>query len=85
MKSFNLALTVTAVCGFLVSAAPAPVCGDGLVSIEGGSQHVARCVPVQAFGQVSVKEDNEEANVIEPRGGESLLPWNKRLPFFGKV
>ncbi|OBT72389.1 hypothetical protein VF21_07497 [Pseudogymnoascus sp. 05NY08] len=69
MKSFNLALTVTAVCGFLVSAAPAAVCEDGLVPIEGGSQHMARCVPIQAFRQVSVKEDNEEANVIEPRGG----------------
>jgi hypothetical protein len=68
-----------------VSAAPAAVCEDGLVSIEGGSQHAARCVPIQAFRQVSVKEDNEEANVIEPRGGESLLPLNKRLPYFGKV
>ncbi|ELR09191.1 hypothetical protein VC83_05562 [Pseudogymnoascus destructans] len=67
MKSLNLALAVTAVCGFLVSAAPAAACEDGLVSNEGGSQHVARCVPVQAFRQVSVKEDNEEANVIEPR------------------
>lgn len=81
MKSLNLALTVTAVCGLLVSAAPtAAVCEDGLISIEGGAQRMARCVPIQAFRQVSVKEDNEEANIIEPRGGgKSLLSWNRRV------
>ena len=41
---------------------------------------MARCVPFQAFRQVSVKEDNEEANIIEPRGGgKSLLSWNRRV------
>lgn len=73
MKTLNLALTVTAVCGFFVTAAPTASCEDGLISIEGGAQRMARCVPVQAFRQLSVEENNDEANIIEPRGGEFLL------------
>lgn len=80
MKSINLAVAVTAVCGLLVSAAPTAVCENGLISIEGGAERMARCVPVQAFRQVSVKENSEEANIIEPRGaGESPMPWNRRI------
>lgn len=71
MKSLNLALAVTAAYGAFVSAAPAVVCENGLVPIEEGAQRVTRCVPFQAFHQLSVNEDNDDSNTIEPRGGES--------------
>lgn len=80
MKSLNLALAVTAACGVFVSAAPAAVCDNDFASIEEGAQRVARCVPIQAFHQLSVNEDNDDSNAIEPRGGgESPLPWNRQL------
>lgn len=78
MKSLNLALAATAVCGLLASAAPTTVCENGLISIEGGAQRMVRCVPIQAFHQLAVKEDTEGANIIEPRGGKSLLAWEGR-------
>lgn len=39
---------------------------------------MVRCVPIQAFHQLAVKEDTEGANIIEPRGGKSLLAWEGR-------
>lgn len=76
MKSLNLALTVTAVCGLLVSAAPTAVCENGLISSNGGAQRMARCVLIQVSrGEESVNEKKDESNIIEPRGddGESLF------------
>jgi hypothetical protein len=69
MKTLNLALSVTAVCGLLVSAAPRTVCDNGIVSNNGNGdvQRMANCVPIQV-AQVSAKEKRDESNVIEPRG-----------------